>query len=326
VKDTLTKRFNIILALIILQAVFGIFYYAFIQRNNEIIVLVQLFLLVISIVLLIVLVYKPFYRLKKALKLFTEEQRGFHLAPDVCAEWDKFEQSVNALVDRKFEINAASKNAEFLALQNQINPHFLYNTLEAIRADALRAKIDTIAKTTEALADFFRYTITEVDKVLSLEDELNNVENYFIIQHYRFGDKLKMRVFIRNDDLSVSKVKLPKLTLQPIVENAIYHGLEKRVEGGTITIKVEATASKLLINIVDDGVGIEPEKLNQLNERLSSIDMYLDEDDGQYRGIALRNVNSRIKLLFGADYGIHVFSTKGIGTDVRLTLPLLHKD
>lgn len=305
-----------------LQMIFGIVCLLFVKENRETYIYIQLILLAAGAAGAAVFIYKPIYRMKEALKSFSEEQKAVSLKPGLCREWEKVEQNVKLLMDRKFEIDAASKYAEFLALQNQINPHFLYNTLEAIRADALRAKLETIAKTTEALADFFRYTITEVENVLPLEDELNNVENYFTIQHYRFGDKLKMRIF-KDDELAVAKVKLPKLTLQPIVENSIYHGLEKKVKGGTITIKIETTASKLLINIIDDGVGIESERLNQLNERLSSMETYLGDEDGQYRGIALRNVNSRIKLLFGQDYGIHVFSTIGIGTDVRLTLPLI---
>jgi two-component system sensor histidine kinase YesM len=241
-----------------------------------------------------------------------------------CKEMPITMQRISEMLDKKAAIQISKKQAEYLALQNQISPHFLYNTLEAIRGDALDVGMHHIAETTEALATFFRYTITEVENLVTLEDELENVENYFIIQKYRFGEKLNMRIDT-GEDLSVLGSQLPKLTLQPIIENAVFHGLECKRGEGTIRIDVEATKKKLLISIVDDGVGMEEEQLELINRRLNHIEMNYANDDKEEKGggIALYNVSSRIKLLFGEEYGLQIYSNKNIGTNVRITLPLI---
>lgn len=230
---------------------------------------------------------------------------------------------LDAILDKKNIIELSTKHAELLALQNQINPHFLYNTLEAIRGDALCEGIDSIADTTEALSTFFRYTITDTGNLVSVEDELENVENYFKIQQYRFGDKLNMKVNFPDDYSRIMECKLPKLTLQPVVENAIFHGLESKAEGGTITISLEMTEKKLLISIHDDGIGIDEEELIKINQRLETAVEPLTEEKRKRGGIALPNVSRRIKLLFGDEYGIHVYSISNLGTEVRITVPII---
>lgn len=271
--------------------------------------------------------FAPYRRIVKTMKLFigghTNEQL-FSMEDTFCKEMPAVMARINDMLDKQSAIRISKKKAEFLALQNQINPHFLYNTLEAIRGDALDAGMNNIAQTTEALATFFRYTITEVENLVTLEDELENVENYFIIQKYRFGEKLNMEIDT-GEDSAVLQSQLPKLTLQPIIENAVFHGLECKRGEGTIRIRVETTKAKLLISIVDDGVGMEEERLEAINRRLNYMEMDYVNDDKEEKqgGIALYNVSSRIKLLFGEDYGLHIYSTKNIGTNVRITLPLV---
>lgn len=213
------------------------------------------------------------------------------------------------------------KYAEYLALQTQINPHFLYNTLEAIRGDALCEGVETIAETTEALSTFFRYTISEPETLVPLERELDHVDNYFIIQKYRFGDRIALEQIHEDTQEEAGKLMVPKLILQPIVENAIYHGLEGRGIGGKIFIKIELTESRLLITVSDDGVGIEKEKVHMINENLAYPDRNVVAEG--HHGIALDNVSRRIKLLFGEYYGIKLFSVEGFGTQVIYTLPKL---
>ena len=232
-------------------------------------------------------------------------------------------QKLDSILDKKNIIELSTKHAELLALQNQINPHFLYNTLEAIRGDALCEGIDSIADTTEALSTFFRYTITDTGNLVSVEDELENVENYFKIQQYRFGDKLDMRINFPDDYSRIQECKLPKLTLQPVVENAIFHGLEAKAEGGIITISLEMTEKKLLINIHDDGIGIDEEELIRINQRLEEASGPRREEKRKRGGIALPNVSRRIKLLFGEEYGIHIYSIPNFGTEVRITVPII---
>lgn len=211
------------------------------------------------------------------------------------------------------------KQAEYLALQNQINPHFLYNALEAIRTDALLADCEDIAETTEALATFFRYTISNVKEYVTFSDELDNTENYFTIQRCRFGDKISMELDLENETLL--EARMPKLILQPLVENAVSHGLEGKLGPGTVRIVVENSDRTLFLRVRDDGVGMPDERVEQLNRQFAEDS---EAVAGQQKGgIALRNVNSRIRLMFGEEYGLHIFSAVGIGTECCVTLPLL---
>lgn len=270
----------------------------------------------------------PYLNIKKQYKMFLngqvyEElfQNPDYLTPETVKVMDRF----HYLLNKQDAINMSKKQAEYLALQNQINPHFLYNTLEAIRGDALYAGLASIAETTEALASFFRYTITDVGNLVTLEEELENIENYFTIQQYRFGDKFKLTVnYPENEDILLNQV--PKLTLQPIIENAIFHGLEGKSRGGNIFISIESTRKNLFISVKDDGLGIPSEVLTKINDSLERVAVsYVNSDKKKSGGIALKNVCRRIKLIFGDEYGVHVYSTVNVGTDVRLTLPKIPK-
>lgn len=231
----------------------------------------------------------------------------------------------DGLLDRQQVLQLSQKQAEFLALQNQINPHFLYNTLESIRGDALAAGMDNIADITEALSTFFRYTITETQNLVSLQEELDNVDNYFAIQKYRFGDKLLIQIDIRDDPSRILHLQCPKLFLQPIVENAIFHGLEKKKGCGTIIIRIELVDSEVHIEVSDNGIGMPESTLLALNQSLDrvSIGAIVENQDKEKTGIALKNVCRRIKLLFGEQYGIHINSILGIGTNIEITLPII---
>lgn len=235
---------------------------------------------------------------------------------------------LDALIDRQDIMQLSTKQAEFLALQNQINPHFLYNTLDSIRGDALAAGAQSIADITEALSTFFRYTITETRNLVTIGEELENVHNYFVIQQYRFGDKLTMDVDIKDNRDEILRMQCPKLFLQPIIENAIFHGLERRKDDGLLTISIEQADEDLHVDISDNGAGIPAEQLIALNKSLSrvSVGAIMEEPNGKKGGIALKNVCRRIKLLFGERYGIHISSIVGIGTKVEVVLPISFKE
>lgn len=213
------------------------------------------------------------------------------------------------------------KQAEYLALQNQINPHFLYNALEAVRTDALLADCTDVAETTEALATFFRYTISNVKEYVTFSEELDHVENYFIIQRCRFGDKISMELEMENEALL--EARMPKLILQPLVENAVSHGLECKLGPGTVRVAVENSEQTLFLRVRDDGIGIPAEQVTELNEQFAKG---ADSTERKKGGIALRNVNSRIRLMFGEAYGLRIFSAEGIGTECCVTLPLLMEE
>lgn len=276
-------------------------------------------------------IYRPYKETEKVLNLFLEGL-VFQGVFDINHPFSKVMESVlkkfKDMIDTKDLADISKKQAEYLALQNQINPHFLYNTLEGIRSEALYADMDGIARMTEALATFFRYTISNMENFVTLEEELSNIENYYIIQQYRFGDRLNYNVEVDpEDEGKIMQYQLPKLILQPIIENAIHHGIEKKVGKGYIKIRVVTTPKRLLIRVSDDGLGISKEKLKELNDNLRVNALQTDHGYGDKKGgIAILNVNNRIKLLFGDDYGIHIYSRFQVGTDVDISLPLFHQE
>lgn len=217
-------------------------------------------------------------------------------------------------------IKLSKFQSEYRALQNQINPHFLYNTLEAIRSDALVASQKEIADITESLATFFRYTISNLEDKVTLEDELNNASNYFRIQNYRFNDRITLSIHNHGSD-KLLKTPIPKLTLQPIVENAIIHGLERKIDKGAVMINISDTQNKVVIDVTDDGVGIDDEVLERINNRLHRLSNSQIEEKLSKGGIALLNVNNRFKMTFGEAYGLKVSSVKQYGTTVNISLP-----
>ena len=217
------------------------------------------------------------------------------------------------------------RQAQYLALQNQINPHFLYNTLESIRGEALIAGLDSVADMTESLAKFFRYTITKVENLVSVEEELDNCETYFGIQKYRFGDRLQLHIEYDPDEWEeIMNCRIPKLTLQPILENSIIHGTELKISEGNLWIRFRRTENRLIITISDDGVGMDEETLASLNAKLNrGVDAITQQPEEKQGGIALANVNNRIHLIFGDEYGMHVYSMADSGTDVEISIPVV---
>lgn len=271
-------------------------------------------------------IYLPYRETEKLLRLFVTGytiEDTLNLRYPLSPEMEAAVGKMRDLFTTRELISASKRQAQYLALQNQINPHFLYNTLEGIRSDALAAGVHDIAEMTEALATFFRYTISNLENLVTLEDELHNAENYFHIQQYRFGERLQLNIeYDARDKEEIFRCRLLKLTLQPIVENAIIHGLEQKVSDGLLRIRLELTAARLLITVSDNGIGMPEAKTEALNAHLNAAFFESGHwEKGSRGGIALINVNNRIKLLFGEEYGMYIYSMEGRGTDVQITLP-----
>ncbi len=232
-----------------------------------------------------------------------------------------------AETEKKYMSKVLTKQMQYQTLQSQINPHFLYNTLDSIRGEALMEGNDSIAAMTERLSRFFRYCISNKGNIATIRDEINNIADYFYIQEYRFGDKFHLKTEVEEDCYNY---KIPQMTLQPIVENAIYHGLERKKDGGTVSIQVFETDKNVKILVSDNGVGMDEETLEQINKRLRSSAEYTLKGYGESKskktGIALKNVNDRIRLHYGSDYGITVHSTKYLGTDVNILIPKVREN
>lgn len=288
-----------------------------------------LFLLLGSVIWIWFGVILPYRQSEQSIQAFLEEY-----TPDAEQKVAFSPQNERLLAQAASVINPSQlfklnkRQAQYLALQNQINPHFLYNTLESIRSEVLLAGLDSVADMTEALASFFRYTISKVENLVSVEEELQNCQTYFRIQCYRFGTRLKLSVeYDQEDKEEIFHCRLPKLTMQPILENSIIHGTELKIGTGNLTIHLERTARRLLIRISDDGIGIDPETLARINSRLGRGGLSaVSQDNEQSGGVALVNVDNRIRLLFGNEYGLHVFSVPNCGTDVEITLPAITSD
>lgn len=277
-------------------------------------------------------VMEPYHRMEQRIRLLAESYTDAILS----REWEVLPSPSTGLICEKImllmnpsdSLKMSKRQAQYLALQNQINPHFLYNTLESIRSEALIAQLDTVADMTETLARFFRYTISKVENFVSVEEELENCLMYFSIQQYRFGSRLSLEIECDPEEKEkIYGCRLPKLTLQPILENSIVHGTECKIGTGHLVIRLERTKEQLLICISDDGIGMDEATLERLNERLekSTLTSGQQEEDG-HGGIALANVNNRIHMLFGEAYGMQIYSMLGKGTDVEIKLPIFTSD
>jgi len=214
---------------------------------------------------------------------------------------------------------AEYKETQLQVLMSQINPHFLYNTLESIRGQALMAGDEIVADMAEMLAMFFRYCISRKGTFVALRDEIQNINAYLKIMKFRLPDRFEFR-FV-TEDSEVLKYEIPKLTLQPIVENAVLHGLQDCTTGGMISVRVVETEEQLKIYVRDNGSGIPAETLQEMNERLRSNRDLPKESRSASHGIALYNINRRIKLAYGVKYGVRIFSTEQMGTNVMLNIP-----
>lgn len=226
----------------------------------------------------------------------------------------------NAIIE-EMQMDAVKSQMEYLMLQSQINPHFLYNTLDSIRSEALKNKQVVIAEMIERLSKFFRYCISSRGDFVRLSEELNHINDYFYIQKFRFEDRIELYTRIEDNDLL--NYYIPKMTLQPIVENSISHGLEKKLEPGVIHLNIKSSEKKLYITLSDNGVGMSKKQLYELNEKINTFSLAEVQKGTRKSGIALTNVNARIHLCYGNDYGLRIRSVEGEGTQIEITVPLV---
>lgn len=268
----------------------------------------------------IYLPYKKLCEREKQILCGKNIEEGLQLPYVYSTVGRNLEKELNRLYDRKGILDRSMQQSQYFALLNQINPHFLYNMLDAIRSDAMLAGETQIADMIEALSTYFSYTISNLDQLATLSEELEHVKNYFYIQKYRFGDRLNLAI-MNQMYLDTQELFIPRLILQPIIENAICHGIGSRQKGGTVTIEIMQTQEHLIIDVIDDGVGMDEEALTQLNDRLQRPFEHESQERKKRGGIALSNVSSRIKLLFGDDCGVRICSVLGEGTTTRVMLP-----
>lgn len=232
----------------------------------------------------------------------------------------ELETSVNQLKEEKEKVRIEQllkRRAELKALQAQINPHFLYNTLDSINWKANEIQAYEISKMTTALATLFRTGLSRGHELIPLKDEILHISSYLTIQKMRYGDKFDYSIFVEDDLLELFVVKL---ILQPLIENAIYHGIKQKEGIGLIEIIISKVEQEIHIQVTDDGMGIHPLKLQLINKRLRD-NVVVDKD-----GYGIYNVNERIHLYFGMHYGLTIQSEQGKGTTALLILPTITRE
>ena len=232
--------------------------------------------------------------------------------------------SFNIMIGRIRELLAAQvkeqqnlEKAELKALQAQINPHFLYNTLDTIVWMAETNKTDQVIEIVRALSSFFRIALSKGRDWIPIQQEIEHVRSYLHIQRMRYHDILDYEIDV---DDAVLDGAILKLTLQPLVDNALYHGIKQKRNGGAIRVTARMKeADQVLIEVEDDGVGCTPYKLAQIRGRLADESFEIIQED---EGFGLANVNKRIKLYYGNQYGLSIESQYQQGTRVTVTIPL----
>jgi len=237
----------------------------------------------------------------------------------VIRRFNEMSLSMVELIDKNNEIQEKKRELEIEALQYQINPHFLYNTLNMIRWMASIIKADNIVTTIVALGNILRPVFSKKEPMCTLSDELSYLENYIKITNMRYNNSIEFEIDVDEGELAC---QVPRFILQPLVENSIASGRLQEEHAIHIAIRAAVQEGVLRLSITDSGAGLKPERLQELNARLASGEGY--ESSGEGSGIGLNNVNKRIRLYFGHGYGVQ-FMQQVRGAEVVVTLPVVRK-
>jgi two-component system sensor histidine kinase YesM len=227
---------------------------------------------------------------------------------------------INEVVENELQMRKSKikqHETEFIALQNQINPHFIYNTLDAIRMNAILVDDYSVADLLVSLSRLLRYNISKSGTYVTFEEEINYVKDYIALMNTRYVAEISLHIDI---DESLENEKILRLILQPIIENSIKYGFAKRTQG-QISIVAKMVNDDIIVKAKDDGLGIEPARIIDLNNALDSEDASSEKNS-----IGLANVNQRLKLRFGMGYGLSIESILNEGTTVNLRMACIREE
>ncbi|MDP4099338.1 sensor histidine kinase [Paenibacillus sp. P96] len=283
-------------------------------------------LVIISLALLIVFLISrrltnSLSRLVKQMSKITEKNfdnyiniTGSYETRELGKAYNYMLYELNDYIEKLLHTQKEQRNAELAALQRQINPHFLYNTLASVKFLVQQGSKEKAADTINALISLLQNTISNVSETITIEQELANMRNYVFINHIRYGDRIKVNMFAAPDCMHYH---VPKLIIQPFIENAFFHAFNHKNEG-TIYILVSHTEDTLICEVADNGDGMDG---------LSGQDTLPNPKSKRqlFTGIGIQNVHNRITLLYGEQYGVSITSAKGEGTKVTITLPLIEQ-
>lgn len=296
------------------------------EQNRSALIVTTLIIIGFALCVATVISYALTKPLKSMVRLMKQVQRGnlgVSLNPKYNDEigllGSQFNRMITRIKDLLEEVSLTEKRkqkADMRALQSQINPHFIYNTLESIRMLAESNEDPRVAELTYLLGLQMRYSIVRSEATVTIADELEHVRNYFQLLQIRFPGKFELIIDVPDVFLDLPVLKL---VFQPIVENAVFHGLEKKIGPGLLTISAWNEEDTAIFSVADNGVGMDPETLLALNQSLRT------SNTGERFGIGLRNVNERICLHYGHSYGLQVESASGVGTVVTLRIEGLSK-
>ncbi|MBC7959293.1 MAG: histidine kinase, partial [Vallitaleaceae bacterium] len=225
---------------------------------------------------------------------------------------------IQRLIDSEKEVQKKKANSDYKALQMQITPHFLYNSLESINCLAQIHGKEDISEMILSLADIFKYSMRLDSRYVMLEEEVNHVKNYCMLQAVRYQDKFKIVYDIPDAYLTQ---KVVKFMLQPIVENAIGHGMKNIEKNGEIVISVSEVNEALIVSVTDNGDGISKHKIDEINELLNQDINEIYQYNSKKGSIGLTNVHLRLKLSFGQQAGLSIFSREGKGAKISIHIP-----
>jgi len=217
-------------------------------------------------------------------------------------------------IEKNTEQEKQRRRTEFALLQAQINPHFLYNTLDTIVWLIESEEISGAVKMVASLSNYFRITLSRGKNVITIEEEEQHVRSYLEIQQMRYRDLMDYEIDIPDQ---LKQYILPKLTLQPLVENALYHGIKNRRRKGFIRLTGRAENGRIILEVTDEGRGMTEERLEEVRASLN---------EGTSEGFGLRTVHQRIQILFGPEYGLSLESKLDVGTKVIVTIPMKTSD
>ena len=309
----------------------GVFSMDEVMSSVNTIVYILFTCVIISLVLVVIVSFKfsrtltnPIFKLKRLMKQAESGDLTVRFNFQHNDEIGELGQSFNHMIARIDQLiqmvyveQENKRTAEMKSLQEQIKPHFLYNTLDTISWMARDYDAEDIVRLVDALTNMFRIGLSHGKDIITVKEEITHVSNYLYIQKIRYKDKLNYVIHV---DESLYAIEVPKLILQPLVENAIYHGVKAKRGGGTITITGVPEGENLVFTVQDNGAGMPQAKVEELNRRMSERSV-LDEK----KSFGLFYIRERIQLCYGKGYGVHVESTLGEGTRVTITLPLYQK-
>ncbi len=302
-----------------------------IERRSQIIISVIIsFFFCALIAFIVMLLYSkivnaPVLSLIKAMKRFEKHTGDFHYKGGgetvkelqaLSGSFAHMAVTIQNLVETVHQEETALRKTELKALQAQINPHFLYNTLDSIQWMCEQGKNEEATRMVGALARLFRISISKGRELITIKEELNHAENYLIIQSYRYRNQFSYRFDL---EPGLENYLCNKITIQPLIENAIYHGLDRMVEQGEIVISVRQAPDDekdILITVSDNGVGMTPEQCEKI----------LKKERSDTSGIGVKNVNDRLKIYFGEKYGLFIKSELDVGTSVTVRIPKVEKE